>query len=182
MKINALSSEIDDLPKLTLKGWVEHLGAEFSFAVESDRAVIEDTAIKYRLVGRERSQPVIGSITMPAGESEVEVTIVIAEPTSSDVAVGTVDKFQGQEAPIVIYSMTSSSPDDIPTGRYDFIFSPNRLNVAVSRAQCIAVVIGSKDLINTHPKKISTMGDLNHICRVFQDTEGISPISRPFPI
>ncbi len=181
-KINSLTSEIDDLPKLTLKGGVEHLGAEFSFAVESDRAVIEDTAIKYRLVGRERSQPVIGSITMPAGESEVEVTIVIAEPTSSDVAVGTVDKFQGQEAPIVIYSMTSSSPDDIPTGRYDFIFSPNRLNVAVSRAQCIAVVIGSKDLINTHPKKISTMGDLNHICRVFQDTEGISPISRPFPI
>ena len=179
-RLDSPITEADDLPKFTLKREPDQLGVEYPFLIESDRVVLEDTVIKFRLVGTARSRPLIGLATMPAGDSELKQTITIAGPTSSDVAVGTVDKFQGQEAPIVIYSMTSSSPDDIPTGRYDFIFSPNRLNVAVSRAQCIAIVVGSKDLIDTHPKKISTMEDLNHICRVFQDTEGENPTSRPF--
>ena len=49
--------------------------------------------------------------------------------------VGTVDKFQGQEAPVVIYSMTTSSPEDAPRGM-EFLYSGNRFNVATSRAQC----------------------------------------------
>ncbi|MEE2682514.1 MAG: AAA domain-containing protein [Actinomycetota bacterium] len=79
--------------------------------------------------------------------------------------VGTVDKFQGQEAPIVIYSLTTSNQDLIPTGRGDFIFSPNRLNVAISRAQCLAYLVGSEDLINTRAKSIEEMSSLNHFCR-----------------
>src|SRR5262249_49642731 len=51
------------------------------------------------------------------------------------VKVGTVDKFQGQEAPVVIYSMATSSPDDVPRG-LEFLYSLNRLNVATSRARC----------------------------------------------
>ena len=51
--------------------------------------------------------------------------------------VGTVDKFQGQEAPVVIYSMTSTSADDAPRG-VSFLYDLNRLNVAVSRAQALA--------------------------------------------
>ena len=54
--------------------------------------------------------------------------------------VGTVDKFQGQEAPVVIYSMTSSSPEDAPRGM-GFLFDPHRLNVATSRAQCLTILI-----------------------------------------
>jgi superfamily I DNA and/or RNA helicase len=46
--------------------------------------------------------------------------------------VGTVDKFQGQEAPVVIYSMATSSPEEAPHG-LEFLFSRNRLNVATSR-------------------------------------------------
>ncbi len=53
------------------------------------------------------------------------------------VRVGTVDKFQGQEAPVVFFSMASSSGEDVPRG-LDFLFSRNRLNVAISRAQCLA--------------------------------------------
>ena len=51
--------------------------------------------------------------------------------------VGTVDKFQGQEAPVVFFSMASSSGEDVPRG-LEFLFSRNRLNVAISRARCTA--------------------------------------------
>ena len=59
------------------------------------------------------------------------------------IRIGTVDKFQGQQAAVVFYSMASSSSDDVPRG-LDFLFSRNRLNVAISRAQCLAVLVHSK--------------------------------------
>ena len=62
--------------------------------------------------------------------------------------VGTVDKFQGQEAPVVFFSMASSSGEDVPRGM-DFLFSRNRLNVAVSRARALAVVACSPSLLWT---------------------------------
>ena len=57
----------------------------------------------------------------------------------SEARVGTVDKFQGQEAPVSIYSLTTSSPELAPRGM-DFLYSRNRLNVATSRARCITIV------------------------------------------
>ena len=98
------------------------------------------------------------------------------------VRVGTVDRFQGQEAPIVIYSLTSSNKDEIPAGRTEFLFFPNRTNVAVSRAQCLAVVVGSKDLLDTQPKTISEMEALNNLCRIFQDVEEAKGISSVWSI
>ena len=62
------------------------------------------------------------------------------------VPVGTVDKFQGREAPIVFYSMATSSAEDVPRS-LQFLFSRNRLNVAVSRAMCLAVVVASPLLL-----------------------------------
>ena len=62
------------------------------------------------------------------------------------VEVGTVDKFQGREAAVVFYSMASSSGEDVPRG-LDFLLSRNRLNVAVSRAQCLAYVACSPRLL-----------------------------------
>ena len=59
--------------------------------------------------------------------------------------VGTVDKFQGQEAPVVIYSMATSTPADAPHGM-EFLYSLNRLNVATSRARCVCVLVGSPEL------------------------------------
>ncbi len=61
-----------------------------------------------------------------------------------DARVGTVDKFQGQEAPLSIYSLTTSSPELAPRGM-DFLYSRNRLNVATSRARCVAVVVASPE-------------------------------------
>ena len=62
--------------------------------------------------------------------------------------VGTVDKFQGQEAPVVIYSLTTSNPDEAPHG-IEFLFSRHRLNVAISRARCVCVIVGTAPNIRT---------------------------------
>ena len=93
-----------------------------------------------------------------AGISEID------ELVASEM-VGTVDKFQGQEAAIVLYSLTTTNRDLIPAGRGEFIFLPNRFNVAVSRAQCLAYLVGSEELINAKAKTIEEMSSLNHFCR-----------------
>jgi len=69
----------------------------------------------------------------------------------SDVAVGTVDRFQGQEAPVVIMSMTTSSPDEVARG-WNFVMSRNRLNVAISRAQWATYLIYSPSLTKVDVK------------------------------
>jgi predicted RecB family nuclease len=79
--------------------------------------------------------------------------------------VGTVDKFQGQEAPISIYSMTTSSPELAPRGM-DFLYSRNRLNVATSRARCIAIVAASPDLLRVRARTPEQMRLANALCRL----------------
>jgi hypothetical protein len=80
------------------------------------------------------------------------------------VRVGTVDKFQGQEAPVVLYSTTSSSGDEVPRG-LEFLFSRNRLNVAISRAQCLAVLVGSPRLLDVRTHSVEQMRLVNALCR-----------------
>jgi superfamily I DNA and/or RNA helicase len=87
------------------------------------------------------------------------------------VRVGTVDKFQGQEAPIVIYSMTSSSIDVAPRGS-KFLFSRHRMNVATSRAKCLAVVITSPKLLAPPCKSPESMRLANGICRLAELSKG----------
>ncbi len=77
--------------------------------------------------------------------------------------VGTVDKFQGQEAPISIYSLTTSSPELAPRGM-DFLYSRNRLNVATSRARCVAVVVASPDLLRVRARTPEQMRLANAFC------------------
>jgi len=78
--------------------------------------------------------------------------------------VGTVDKFQGQEAPISIYSMATSSPEDAPRGM-DFLYSRHRLNVATSRARCVAVVVASSALLRVRARTPEQMRLANSLCR-----------------
>ena len=78
--------------------------------------------------------------------------------------VGTVDKFQGQEAPISIYSMTSSSVEDAPRGMA-FLYSRNRLNVATSRARCVAVVVASPELLRVRARSVEEMRLANALAR-----------------
>jgi predicted RecB family nuclease len=80
------------------------------------------------------------------------------------VRVGTVDKFQGQQATVVFFSMASSSGENVPRG-LDFLFSRNRLNVAVSRARCLAYVVGSPRLLDTECRTVEQMKLVNALCR-----------------
>lgn len=85
----------------------------------------------------------------------------------SGIRVGTVDKFQGQEAPIVFYSMATSSGEDVPHGP-SFLFSRNRLNVAISRAQCLAFLVCSPRLLETRCQTIEEMQLVNALCRLVE--------------
>ena len=78
--------------------------------------------------------------------------------------VGTVDKFQGQAAPIVIYSMTASSVEDAPKGM-SFLFNPNRLNVATSRAKSVCILVASTKLLEPDCNTIEQMRWANALCR-----------------
>jgi predicted RecB family nuclease len=81
--------------------------------------------------------------------------------------VGTVDKFQGQEAPIVFYSMATSTPEDAPRGM-EFLYSLNRLNVAVSRARCVAVIVASPALFNVQCRTPRQIELANAFCRYLE--------------
>jgi len=80
------------------------------------------------------------------------------------VRVGTVDKFQGQQAPIVIVSLTTSSPDDAPRGM-DFLYSANRLNVATSRAKGLCILVGNPKLFEPDCRTPEQMRLANAFCR-----------------
>jgi uncharacterized protein len=81
--------------------------------------------------------------------------------------VGTVDRFQGQEAPVVIYSMTTSTPEDAPRGM-EFLYSPNRFNVATSRARCACIVVGNPRLFEPDCKSPAQIKLANAFCRFLE--------------
>jgi uncharacterized protein len=80
------------------------------------------------------------------------------------IQVGTVDRFQGQEAPVVIYSMASSSPEDAPRGM-DFLYSLHRLNVATSRARCACILVASASLFQPECRTPEQIRLANAFCR-----------------
>jgi uncharacterized protein len=79
------------------------------------------------------------------------------------VQVGTVDKFQGKEAPVVLYSMTTSSGDDAPRG-LEFLYSLNRLNVATSRAQALVILVMNPALTGARCRTPRQMKLVNGLC------------------
>jgi uncharacterized protein len=87
--------------------------------------------------------------------------------------VGTVDKFQGQQAPVVIYSLTSSSAEDAPRG-VEFLYDLHRLNVAVSRAQALAVVVMSPALLDAAVRTPEQLRRVNALCRLVEHSVGQS--------
>ena len=82
-----------------------------------------------------------------------------------DVRVGTIDLFQGQEAKVVLISMTTSDVESLPRHK-DFFFSRNRLNVAISRAECVAIIIFNQNLLLASASNIKEMKLINSFCKL----------------
>ncbi|HKW64466.1 MAG TPA: TM0106 family RecB-like putative nuclease [Candidatus Acidoferrum sp.] len=104
---------------------------------------------------------------------DLDESILIVAPYNAQVSdlterlpganVGTVDKFQGQQAAVVIYSLTTSSPEDAPRGM-EFLYSLNRLNVATSRAKTAVIVVGSPRLFEPECRTPRQMQLANALC------------------
>ena len=86
------------------------------------------------------------------------------------IRIGTVDKFQGQQAAVVFFSMASSSGEDVPRG-LNFLFSRNRLNVAVSRAKCLSYVVANPQLLEASCRTIEQMRLVNALCGFVERAE-----------
>jgi hypothetical protein len=125
------------------------------------------------------AQFVGSSLINKDGEVRVlsETDIMIVAPYNSqvndlkvalpDCKVGTVDKFQGLESPVVILSLTASSSEDVPRGM-DFLYSTNRFNVAVSRAKTLCIVVGSPRLLAARCNSVRQLQLVNVLCRYVQ--------------
>ncbi|MEX2233000.1 MAG: TM0106 family RecB-like putative nuclease [Cyclobacteriaceae bacterium] len=123
-----------------------------------------------------------GQWTNAKGETQPlqKEDILIVAPYNAQVAalteklpgmrIGTVDKFQGQEAPVVIYSMTASSVEDAPKGM-SFLFNPNRLNVATSRAKGVCILVATRKLLEPECKTTDQMRWANALCRFAELTK-----------
>jgi uncharacterized protein len=145
---------------------VDHAGHAVSSPVEA--AVVVGTVRD--LVGRRWQDPHTGTdrllvpqdvlVVAPYNAQVWTVRRTLDKAGLGGVRVGTVDKFQGQEAPVVIVTMTASSAEDVPRGM-EFLLSRNRVNVAVSRAQWCAVVVRSRgltDYLPTGPAQLAELG------------------------
>jgi uncharacterized protein len=86
------------------------------------------------------------------------------------IRIGSVDKFQGQEAPVVIVSLCASTLEEAPRGA-SFLLNPNRLNVAVSRAEALAIVVGCPELMDVRCKSVEEMRLVNLLCHLVQYAE-----------
>ena len=93
-----------------------------------------------------------------------QVTRLTERLATTGARVGTVDKFQGQEAPVVIFSMATSRPEDAPRGM-EFLYSRNRLNVATSRARCLAILVASPRLFEPECHSPRQIQLANGLCR-----------------
>ncbi|HEX5012809.1 MAG TPA: TM0106 family RecB-like putative nuclease [Candidatus Limnocylindrales bacterium] len=102
-------------------------------------------------------------VVAPYNAQVAEIATLAQQRLGALPNVGTVDKFQGREAPVAIYSMTTSSPEDAPRD-LEFLYSGNRLNVAISRARGLAVLVASPDLLRVACRTPEQMRLVNAFC------------------
>ncbi len=116
-----------------------------------------------------RESPITPGDVMVVAPYNAHVSTLLAV-LPPDVAVGTVDKFQGREAAVVVYTMASSSAAEAPRG-VDFLYDTHRLNVAVSRAKAMAILVASPTLLEAPVNTPEQLRAVNALCR-FVDASG----------
>ena len=154
----------------------DHAGADNSSAEEARqvaelvRALVESGAAWRTKDGDERDVGWTDVLVVAPYNAQVGEIQRLLPPEAK---VGTVDKFQGQEAAVSIYSMTTSSPEDAPRGM-NFLYSRNRLNVATSRARCVAIVVAEPALLRVRARTPEQMRLANALCQ-FAELAAQSP-------
>jgi uncharacterized protein len=148
---------------------VTHDGNQSSSPEEADRVAdifSELTSGKVSWVNSDGTRRVVGCedvlIVVPYNAQITEIGERIPQAR-----VGTVDRFQGREAPIVIYSMATSTPEDAPRGM-EFLYSINRLNVATSRAKCACILVASPRLFEPECRTPRQIQLANAFCRYLE--------------
>jgi predicted RecB family nuclease len=145
---------------------VRHSGNRNSSAEEVDlidkivRSLTADGVTWFRTRTTSKKVELKDVLTVAPYNAQVSDLLVKLPPGA---CVGTVDKFQGQEAPVVIYSLTTSSPEDAPRGM-EFLYSLNRFNVATSRAMTAVIVVGNPRLFEPDCKSPRQMRLANAFC------------------
>lgn len=115
-------------------------------------------------------------IVAPYKAQVAEIRRRVRARTGQEPRVGTVDKFQGQEGAVVIFSMATSSPEDAPRNR-EFLYSRHRLNVAISRARALAILVCSPELLRFRCETPEQMRLANAFCRYLEcaEAQGAEP-------
>jgi uncharacterized protein len=159
---------------------VETVGADNESPIEADavarlaRALVDGGASWVDDTGATRPMSWAELLIVAPYNAQVGAIRRLLPP---EARVGTVDKFQGQEAPLSIYSLTTSSPELAPRGM-DFLYSRHRLNVATSRARCIAVVVATPELLRVRARTPEQMRLANALCRFVERAVVLHPLRR----
>ena len=150
---------------------VEHRGNAVQSVEEADEVVRQARGFLGRAWQDDRAtRSLDADDVLVVAPYDAQVALIRAQLDAAGLAavrVGTVDKFQGQEAPVVIMSMTASTASDVPRGM-SFLLNRNRLNVAISRAQWCTVLVRSEaltDLLPTSPDGLIELGAFIDLCR-----------------
>jgi predicted RecB family nuclease len=145
---------------------VLHTGNRNSSAEEVEiidgivKSLIQPGVEWFRSIGNSKQMELEDVLIVAPYNAQVS-DLLVALPSGA--RVGTVDKFQGQEAPVVIYSLTTSTAEDAPRGM-EFLYSLNRFNVATSRAKTAVIVVGSPRLFEPECKSPRQMQLANAFC------------------
>jgi uncharacterized protein len=115
-------------------------------------------------IGQRRPLGLQDILVVTPYNAQVQAISAVLPPNAQ---VGTVDKFQGRQAAVVIFSMATSSGDDLPRD-LEFLFSRNRLNVAISRAKALSVLVASPRLLQIRCRSEAQMRLVNGLCRLVE--------------
>jgi uncharacterized protein len=145
---------------------VEHLGCtqDSDEEVCAIEALVEELLRCFVVVKGAAARPLALEDVLVVAPFNMQVR-ALKQRLGGAARVGSVDKFQGQEAPVVIVSMCASTLDDAPRGP-SFLLSRNRLNVAMSRAQALAIVVGSGRLADVRVRSVEEMQLVSGWCRI----------------
>jgi predicted RecB family nuclease len=148
--------------------FVEHSGNTQSSEeeVEQIKALIAELKTGQFINKEQQSEAITDKSILIVAPYNMQVNL-LKEKLGSNYQIGTIDKFQGQEAPVVIISMAVSDVDDSPRG-LDFIFDKNRLNVAISRAKALAIVVANKGLNDCAVTNLAQMEKVGFFCKMLE--------------